>query len=583
MKGFNNLHLKDATSGHNRFDLSNSVLTSSDFGKIVPIMFHETIPSDKFEVNTDIFVRCAPLIFPTYGKLKLKTASFFVPYHQIAEDITAYFTFNSTNQGQIAVLRTIYLYDLLMLFKDSSIASSGTADNYDYILNTTNAASDVSYYKFTPYGRYVYTILKLLGYDLPSPVGSADGMDASSIRSYYNTKLSAMPLLAFFKAYNDYMALSTRFNTSLMSSILMSIRQNKTMTTYYTPANGEVPYNTILKLFEFVLLRVNDDMLVTSWSKPNQPNPNNQSYNTNNAKLITPIAPTTEKSTDTYNQLSSNSVIDETSLKWLQRFDSFVRRNNYSSSRAIEQLYARFGIKSDDMRSHFSKLLSVTESDVHIGDVTATSDAGNFTVGSYVGKAIASNSKKFSIDCNDYGAIITLAWFQPNYVYRNGFGAHVLRSSPYDFYTPEFDGITSRPIPACEYCVPNKISPNFPNNGNQTIGYTEAYNEYRYCKDIISGDFVNFKDMEGFAFVRDMSEQRYKGVLSAQSNEVVYTSPVDTSLKSKIFQSGSYEGDPFYLCVNNSVKAIRPIQNFNEITGLQQGNVTIQRNGTSLN
>lgn len=89
-KGFDVIHAKSAVKGHSKMDLSQSHLTTLDFGQIVPLLSEELIPGDKFNVKGNFFSRMAPLVKPTYGKFSFKTMSAFVPYYQVADDAEAW-------------------------------------------------------------------------------------------------------------------------------------------------------------------------------------------------------------------------------------------------------------------------------------------------------------------------------------------------------------------------------------------------------------------------------------------------------------------------------------------------------------
>ena len=71
--------------------------------------------------------------------------------------------------------------------------------------------------------------------------------------------------------------------------------------------------------------------------------------------------------------------IGQRALDFLKDFDDWVRRNNYSGSRAVQQIYSRFGIKTDDYKSHYANVLSTDIVPVQVGDITANAGT-NFTL-----------------------------------------------------------------------------------------------------------------------------------------------------------------------------------------------------------
>lgn len=53
---------------------------TSDFGRLQPVGTFEVVPGDKIELDMRSFVRAAPPSAPVYGRIKIHTDAFFVPY-----------------------------------------------------------------------------------------------------------------------------------------------------------------------------------------------------------------------------------------------------------------------------------------------------------------------------------------------------------------------------------------------------------------------------------------------------------------------------------------------------------------------
>ena len=279
MKGFDVLKVKSAVKTHNKMDLSAPVLATMDIGQIVPLGTWELVPSDKrFDVKMRAFARLAPLVEPTYGRVKFKVVKAFVPYHQVAWDSDAWLAGKTTWEGQTPHGRFISIYQLFSFFNSFCVTSTGaTQANCD--LSYINSSGTATYRLFTNTGRYWVKILNSLGYAVPQ------GVDLQSA-SYWQTnigvyKLSAYPLLAFFKLYNDYMSQSQRFNTSALSNILQCIKYGKSVTGF-TPSTGELNYAILKDMFDNLLLNYENDYFTSAWQVPNQPLSSGESINSVN-------------------------------------------------------------------------------------------------------------------------------------------------------------------------------------------------------------------------------------------------------------------------------------------------------------
>ena len=63
------------------FDLSFTNTMSAPLGALIPCMFKDCMPSDKFKINTSWFTRSQPCTAPSYSKFTEYVDFFFVPYH----------------------------------------------------------------------------------------------------------------------------------------------------------------------------------------------------------------------------------------------------------------------------------------------------------------------------------------------------------------------------------------------------------------------------------------------------------------------------------------------------------------------
>ena len=277
MKGFDVLKVKSAVKTRNKFDLSRTHLTTMDFGEIVPLLVEETIPGDQISVNASYFSRLAPLVKPTYGKFSFKTVSAYVPYHQIAEDVDAWMAGLGTWEGATTYQRYITYSELFSFIMNQCCSgyvigttTPASATNADIIYK--NTTGNEAYLCFTEVGKYYVKVLNALGYAIPENVNLKSG--STWMTQLSSIKLSAYPLLAFFKVYNDYMSQSQRFNGSVLSNFLRCVRQQIATTGY---SNGSITATGLNTLFSNLKLNYDNDYFVSAWQTPNAAISGNQS------------------------------------------------------------------------------------------------------------------------------------------------------------------------------------------------------------------------------------------------------------------------------------------------------------------
>lgn len=585
MKGFDVLKVKSAVKTHNKFDLSRTHLTTMDFGQIVPLFVEETVPGDKFQIDAEYFSRTAPLTLPTYGKFNFKTVSAYVPYHQVAVDAEAWLDGKTTWEGQTPHHRFItylilhnFVYQYCL---DTTLTPSAGAEDYSWI----DASGTTQRSFFSNEGKYYVKILNALGYALPQ------GVDLRTTSSWYtgvaDVRLSAYPLLAFFKLYNDYMSQSQRFNTSAVSSALNKIKYNIADSSIWSSSTGQINVGGLAMLFLNIKLNYENDYFTSAWQNPNNPIAATESVNSMNVSGQSGVALQQSVSNNFLN-IQENSpyqsvTLSQRALDFLKSFDDWVRRNNYSGSRAVQQVYSRFGIKTDEYKSHYAHVINTDSMPIQVGDVTATADAGGLPLGDYAGKAILSGKNGVSMQCDDYGVLFILGYF--TVVPMNAFGSdrRVLRNSPLDYYNPEFDGLGADAISLGEVFASPVVAGSDTTSDRAVFGYTERYNAYRYGRDVITGDFrdYHFGSMAAWHTGRDLSAIRAQNGLVAQSSSV-NTLPQSDSEYNRMFNVVSGVADHFYLTARFNVDAIRPMLNLNQVVNLGEGDTRVPRNGNVI-
>lgn len=586
MKGFETLHVKPAVKSRSSMDLSFTHLTTMDFGQIVPLAAIETVPSDKFNIQASYFSRTAPLVKPTYGKFSFRTASIFVPYYQIADDFEAFVAGRTTWLSSTPTLRYITPEDVLKVFinyNQNNTATGASATNYD--ITYTDPNGNQAYRLLLPRGRFFQKVLNSLGYVIPE---NADLQSGSAwLAGFGAKKLSAMPLLAFLKAYNDYMSQSQRYNSSTLTNYLNKIRQGVNVSNVYS--NGHVIVNGLVTMLAQVILSYENDYFTSAWEEATSPLEDQEGI----SRVLTPVQVDGENvlvavhnDNDTYlTDTSETGYLGQRALDFLKSFDDWVRRNNYSGSREVQQIYSRFGIKPEDYNSNYAHVLKTSVKPIQVGDVTATASSTDESLGDYAGKAILNGDDSISFDCTDYGMLFILGYYTVSPMYAYGYDRTVLRSEPLDWYTPEFDGLGAQAISYAEvFENPKALAAEDQSSSDNVFGYTERYNEYRYGRDKITGDFRNFgtSEMNTWHTGRMLTTLRNAGTMVAQSSSM-NTLPQTDSEYNRIFSITDSSVDHFYMTAQFKVSAIRPMLSLNQATRLGEGDTVVPRNGNTIN
>ena len=397
------LFLKPASDGlyHHSYDPMSIMTMDFRWPSVSRVI--ETVPSDHFsKIYARGEMQLAPQVFPPFGRLYFRTASFFVPEHQIFSASEAYHSNQTMYKGRSFKVPNFNLYEAMnvpltaysSLVQTVSSASSPTSPAIDYppeysydfqTIERSSGNTIVSFWKLSAEGYRYYSFFKSLGYDFVSlpypfdmtvPTGYADIVAyLTSINTYCN-KRSAMPILAYAKIYADYFMPGQFFNGDNMVKLLQSIHDMADMSSYYTASTGVLTAAAIQLIYDTCKTPVVQDMYTSAWNSPNSPlGVSPSDYGSfNNGSLISPyISQISTSSNDKVTQNSdfvqslshSNGYLGNLNsfgVRIQRAVEQFVVRNNLVGSKPIMRTLARFGIKPSDATSHFvSKLYEGSE------------------------------------------------------------------------------------------------------------------------------------------------------------------------------------------------------------------------------
>ncbi|QCS36444.1 major capsid protein [Capybara microvirus Cap3_SP_386] len=577
-QGFDKISIKPAVKSRSLISAVTKHITSSDFGQISIPFFTDILPGDKIS-SLDIphFSRCDSLFKPTFGTALHKTAGFYVPLHQVHEMANSFVNGETTYMGNVVRQIVFSAHDLAQLFLQSSKLGNiivSSSDYYDvFFYNSSNVLTK---YRFSALGRYYYKILRQLGYNFP--VLTSDSAQKSYI-------FSAYPLLAFAHAYNDWMSSSIRYNNSQLSSLLLSKRRSISST------DCLLNHLDILTILDNIRVCYENDYFTSAWESPESPynqmgnktNANGQSYNGdiqyNGSETSLLLEP--RESTGGDIPLSARS------LAILKSFYLWAKRNNYSGSRTVQRVFSRFGIKSDEFETHYAHLLGTSTTELNIGDVTSLADTLNDSsgerLGQYAGKGIFQSKYHIQdVKFNDHGYFFIFSWKTVRPMYPFNVKSTVLRTSPFDFYTPEMDGIGAYKTISLGEVYTSKRVDNEKSVDTNIFGYTDLYNDYRFFNDSVTGDMELVEGSDVWHFARFLYSVRNSGHLTAQDPSLIYLDPVNSEFN-RIFSSGNSTGyDHFFDEYLIRIKMSRPIKNLSGVTELGEGSLSIERNGNEL-
>lgn len=449
---------------YNKFDLGHERKMSCFLGDLVPVMVQDVIPGDKFQVNTEMMARLAPMIAPIMHRMNATMHFFFVPNRLVWDEWEDFIT--GGKDGTAAPVwphftkkngEHAYLHDLM---GDGSLA--------DYL-------------------------------GLPDFSGEPDVAEP-------NVQVSALPFRAYQLIYNEYYRDQNLENDLDISKAsgdittpaellkLLVIRKRAWEKDYFTSA---LPFS---QRGPDVLIPIEGDVDFT-YKSPTPFNssggggiPSAGSAKFDGSSRFLKDQTNNNMTVDNIQDISfENTTVTINELRKAFRLQEFFERLARGGARYVEVILSFFGVKSSDARLQRPEYLGGGMANVVISEVLSTVqfDGGTpLPQGNMSGHGIAiGNTNRFRYTAEEHGYIIGLVSFLPRTGYQDGVPRHFMKSDRLDYFWPQFAHLGEQEIKNMElYCRPGQPAQPDPQG---TFGYTPRYAEYKFTRSSTHGEFKN--------------------------------------------------------------------------------------------
>lgn len=158
-------------------------------------------------------------------------------------------------------------------------------------------------------------------------------------------------------------------------------------------------------------------------------------------------------------------------------------------SRMVEYIWNAFKTRSPDARLQRPEYLGGASNTVSVSEVlqtgpeTGQQPTTSYGVGDLYGHGIAFNRRGGYVRrFFEHGYVHTVVFVRPKSVYMNGVARDMLRRTREDFYQPELAHIGQQQVKMQEVYATNA-------NANTVFGWSDRYQEYRYQRPSVAGDF----------------------------------------------------------------------------------------------
>jgi len=496
--------------------MSHEKKMSAKFGNLYPILHEEIIPGDSFRVNSQIFMRFAPLLAPVMHRIDVYTHFFFVPNRLLWNNWETFITGGDASQHTPP--------------DDPSL-------NPEF---PTLAITDGNQSKWAKGTLPDY-------FGIPLPEGTIPDSSTGECIA-----VSALPFQAYQLIYQEYYRdqnlvpknVGELIDGSNPTSSVLELQERAWAKDYFTSA---LPWTQ--KGGEAELpISIDFNYMNTSLAYQSNGSQTIGDIETNSGQLIVNnSAGRIENMTDSSADMKIND------LRKAVRLQQWLEKQARGGTRYIEQIKAHFGVQSSDSRLQRPEYLGGSKQPVQISEVLnqtgETPDAQSpelLPVGTMAGHGISAGNGGFSRSFEEHGQLIGIMSVIPRRAYQQGLHRKWRKFDKFDYFWPDFAHLGEQPVYMTEiFCQHTEDSYD---NHNVAFGYQQRYAEYKYAVDTVSGDF---RDNLAFWHLSDIWESK------PFLNETFITCRPRTDIFA--VDDGT---DYLWIQIYNKVDAIRPIPYF---------------------
>lgn len=449
------------------FDKSFQNLFTGKVGTIIPILTDELIPNTTVNLRMAITTQLPPLASDTFMRVKQKYAAFFVPTRILVPRYEEWLT--GKNVGNSTVTKVVL-------------------PTFSFNPEIDKAA----------YGNG--SLLDYLGYKCAE----------TKFGELQNIKLSALPMLAYHKIYNDWFRNSLVqkdiFNNALAASVVYnpatsaviapcSIASNRSVFTYNATSDEATAGGSAFA----------DGVQITSLRQAN--------FGSDLFTSCTPKPQNGEAQAVSFQTVNSNGKFTISALRAANSMQQFLERNNLAGNRLIDYVKAQYGANLNDAIAQrpvllgsgsfdvYSKGVYQTQSQVENESVSSTNPFGS--VGTKYGSAYVDGNdlviKGFT--AQEPGYLMVVTWLSPKVTYSTGIDPVLTRyitfDSQSDMANPILQNVGNEPIYAKQLSSDDAIT-----NSTAVFGYNERYCNWKDKMDEVHGLLRDNASLASFALQR---------------------------------------------------------------------------------
>lgn len=470
------------------FDRSHKHMTTGNIGDLIPFSCTEILPGDSVKITTSKVIRLQTLLTPIMDNIVADFFWFFVPMRLVWNHTKEFFGEN-TQSAWLPQTNYFMPQFINVGVNGAGIDPCTNADYFGLPLSFRHTTGDVSSGSYVDCLRFrALTLIwneffrdenlqdpapldisdSNLTYDKTKPERGGVPFKVCKFHDYFSSALPApqkgpsvalpisgnisisgtlkTPDLAVFSASVD--------NTNLSTNPVRFVNMDVT---------GSAPVGINNGTFVSNALGTYSDIYFSNlYTKSSNINTSNLSVNLSNATMA--------------------SVND---IRLAFQLQKFYEANARGGSRYIELIKQHFDVSSPDARLQRPEYLGGNRVPITIHQITNNAESSGAYLGNVGAMSVTSDiSDDVEKSFTEHGYLIGCLCLRYQHSFQNGVDRSWMRRNREDFYWPLFAHLGERGIKNGEIFWSSD-----PSVDNQVFGYQEAWAEYRYANNLVTGEF----------------------------------------------------------------------------------------------
>lgn len=182
--------------------------------------------------------------------------------------------------------------------------------------------------------------------------------------------------------------------------------------------------------------------------------------------------------------LSTATTFNVSDIRLAVSIQKWMERNARGGNRYIEFLKSHFGVNPKDERLQRPEYLGGTKVPIILSEVLQTSETGTTPLGQLGGHGIGvSSAYAAKAVVREFGLVIGLMSIMPKPAYMQGVNRQWIKDTLYDFFFPEFVGISEQEV------LRGELYATAVEADNKTVfGFQGRFDEMRYKPNLVVGE-----------------------------------------------------------------------------------------------